>query len=231
MSRLTNAIAALGLSLAGAIAAQAEQVIVVELFTSQGCSSCPPADELMVELAGRNDVVALALHVDYWDYIGWKDEFADPAYTQRQKLYARAAGSRSIYTPQFVVQGVDHVVGYRPMDLAQVITQHYMQQQKSEIALTVDVQDGVVSVDPSGAVPEGAVLQIVTYKPEESVSIRRGENAGRTITYANIVTSWSLVDSWVGDAVSVPLTPAPGDQVVAIMQSAQMGRILAAARP
>lgn len=88
-----------------------EKTVVVELFTSQGCSSCPPADALLAELDKSADVIALALHVDYWDYIGWKDSFADPENTERQRGYARAAKARSIFTPQMVIGGVDHVIG------------------------------------------------------------------------------------------------------------------------
>jgi hypothetical protein len=98
--------------------------VVVELFTSQGCSSCPPADALLAELAERDDVLPLALHVDYWDYIGWADTFASPAFTERQKLYARAAGHRTIYTPQMVIGGVDQVVGFQPMEVADLIEAH-----------------------------------------------------------------------------------------------------------
>lgn len=89
--------------------------VVVELYTSQGCSSCPSADRVLEKLAGRDDILPLSLHVDYWDYIGWADTFADPAYTQRQKVYARNMGERMIYTPQMVINGGAHVVGNRPM--------------------------------------------------------------------------------------------------------------------
>ena len=92
--------------------------VVVELFTSQGCSSCPPADELLREMSKRPDVIALAFHVDYWDYIGWKDEFAHPGFTKRQKAYAKAAGERMVYTPQMIVHGVVRVVGHEPEALA-----------------------------------------------------------------------------------------------------------------
>ena len=102
-------------------AAAADRPVVVELYTSQGCSSCPPADAILAELADREDVIALAFHVDYWDYIGWKDIFADPANTLRQRNYARVAGARSVYTPQMIVDGQDHVVGTKPMKLAEHI--------------------------------------------------------------------------------------------------------------
>ena len=123
------------LSVASAGAARAESPVMVELFTSQGCSSCPPADALLAELADRDDVIAMALHVDYWDYIGWKDKFADPAFTKRQKLYAYAAGTRTIYTPQMIVNGREHVVGSKPMKLADLIERHKRTTQTAQVAL------------------------------------------------------------------------------------------------
>ena len=121
MIRFATATLALILSMTVSTARAAEPVVVVELYTSQGCSSCPPADKLLAELASRKDVLPLALHVDYWDYIGWADVFADPAYTKRQRAYARVAGSRSIYTPQMIVGGKDHVIGFKPMAVAGVM--------------------------------------------------------------------------------------------------------------
>ena len=105
--------------------AQAGGPVVVELYTSQGCSSCPPADAFLArELANRDDVIALALHVDYWDYIGWKDDFADPQHTDRQRDYARAAGQRTIYTPQMIIAGKDHVIGSHPAEVKKLIRAH-----------------------------------------------------------------------------------------------------------
>ena len=98
--------------------------VVVELFTSQGCSSCPPADAVLHDLASRDDVLPLALHVDYWDYIGWKDQFAKPSHTNRQKAYAHVGGRNMIYTPQMVVQGQEDVVGVKAMKLAELIEKH-----------------------------------------------------------------------------------------------------------
>lgn len=230
MSRLTNMIAALGFSMCGLLPAAADPVVVVELYTSQGCSSCPPADEILTELATRDDVIALALHVDYWDYIGWKDDFANPAFTQRQKHYAHVAGSRSIYTPQFIVQGRDHVVGYRPMELAAQISAHVAAQNSNGVDLTMTQAAGKLTVAPSGLVPVGAVLQVVTIVPERTVSIGRGENTGKTITYSNIVTSWRQVGDWSGQPVSLSVSTAEDEQVIAILQQKNAGPILAAAR-
>src|SRR6056297_1175836 len=101
-----------------------ERPVVVELFTSQGCSSCPPADAYLHKLAAREDVIALALHVDYWDYIGWKDSFGKAAWSDRQHGYAKAAGRGMVYTPQMIINGTDHVVGNRPKDVEYLIDRH-----------------------------------------------------------------------------------------------------------
>ncbi|MBL3586357.1 DUF1223 domain-containing protein [Rhodovulum sulfidophilum] len=205
--------------------------VVVELFTSQGCSACPPADALIAELAKRDDVIALALHVDYWDYIGWKDIFADPAFTRRQKAYAHAAGKRSIYTPQMVVEGADHVVGYRPMDLAQLIEAHALADSHVELGLARQgdmVTVTAVSAEPFG---EDVVLQIVRYRPEQQVDIKRGENAGKSLRYANIVEAWTPVARWNGaEPLSVSVQAAGEEPIVAILQRPGPGAILAAAR-
>ena len=104
--------------------AAADSPVVVELYTSQGCSSCPPADAFLHDLAKRDDVIALALHVDYWDYIGWKDSFAKPEYTDRQHAYAHAANATTVYTPQMVINGKDHVIGSRPMEVIDQVMRH-----------------------------------------------------------------------------------------------------------
>ena len=110
--------AALSIMSLGLPGAAQDSPVVVELFTSQGCAACPPADALLGELARHEDVIALALHVDYWDYIGWEDVFARPEFTQRQHAYGHAAGSTVVYTPQMIVGGQERVVGVRPMAVA-----------------------------------------------------------------------------------------------------------------
>ncbi|GAA0286283.1 DUF1223 domain-containing protein [Rhodovulum strictum] len=205
--------------------------VVVELFTSQGCASCPPADALIAELAKRDDVIPLALHVDYWDYIGWQDVFADPAYTRRQKAYARAIGQRSVYTPQIVVGGQDHVVGYSPMDVARLIEAHRVL--PSPVALSLERQGDSVTIRARSetSFDEDVVLQLVRYRPTEEVEITRGENAGQTYVYANIVDAWKAVARWDGAQPLVVTVQIEGEQpIVALIQKAGPGRILAAAR-
>lgn len=227
------ALMALGLSVGtGAQQAQAGSgPVVVELFTSQGCSSCPPADEMLGDLAGRDDVIALALHVDYWDYIGWKDIFADPKYTERQRSYARAAGHRSIYTPQFIVQGQDHVIGSKPMKLSDAIRKHQTNDDAVEIALTRS--GGKVRVDAQAKRGFGKrmLVQMVTYAPRQSVQIKRGENAGRTLDYHNVVSSWTQVTKWDGAApLRTNISVDEGASVVVIVQEPGFGQIIAAQR-
>ncbi|WP_147125404.1 DUF1223 domain-containing protein [Shimia ponticola] len=214
-----------------AASVQAQTTTVVELYTSQGCSSCPPADAFLHELAKQDDVIALALHVDYWDYIGWKDEFASPAYTERQKAYARVAGSRTVYTPQMVIGGVDHVVGTRPEQVAAKLTEHMMKEASVDLTATRDGDKATVMI---GAVPgatEAMVVQLVTYNPSATVDIKRGENAGKTLTYANVVTSWTALDAWNGKSPLTLTADIPnGEPAVIIVQRQGPGAIMAAAK-
>jgi hypothetical protein len=208
------------------------RLVVVELFTSQGCSSCPPADAFLHELSQRDDVIALALHVDYWDYIGWKDSFAQPAFTQRQKAYAKTAGRRSVYTPQMIVSGQDHVVGTHEQDAKSLIKRHADVQTGVRVALE-RAQDGQLLIrgDAGQGVAGPLVVHLVRYIPSQRVEITRGENAGRQMDYANVVTEWSTIGEW---DLSGPLqikAPAAGSQpAVVILQRKGAGPILAAAR-
>lgn len=213
--------------------ALADGPVVVELFTSQGCAACPPADELLAELAGHDDVIALALHVDYWDYIGWADTFADPAFTQRQHGYAHAASSTVVYTPQMVVGGVDHVGGHRPMIVAETIAAHRTAPDPVDVAVETTDEGWQVRATWAGAETDrpAMVVQIVTYIPEQDVEITRGENAGLTTTYHNIVQSWQTVAEWSGvDAFEAQVLPTGNSQHVVIVQAVDHGEILGAAR-
>lgn len=221
-----------GLAFIGAAKAD-DRPVVVELYTSQGCSSCPPADAYLADLAGRDDVIPLALHVDYWDYIGWKDAFADPQFTTRQKAYAAAAGRRSIYTPQMIVNGQEHVVGNHPKDVAALISRHASHDVPVELTLQRTGETLQIVAVPQ-IKPRRTVVQLVRYLPQRSVQIRSGENAGRTISYVNIVTSWERLDHW---DMRTPLTLSAKvkgtEPVVVILQEVTKkgpGRILNAAR-
>ncbi len=195
------------------------KAVVVELFTSQGCSSCPPADEFLHELAKRDDVVALALHVDYWDYIGWKDSFAQPEFADRQRRYAAANGRRMIYTPQMVINGREHVVGNSPKDVSAMIEKHLNSSVSVEVQLNRVGDDILIHAEPAAHINEPLAVRVVRYEPVSAVDIKRGENAGRTISYANVVTEMAQVASWNGQETLDLKVPAAGDQpVVVILQ-------------
>lgn len=205
--------------------------VVVELYTSQGCSSCPPADELLGKLAKRDDVIALSLHVDYWDYIGWKDIFASPQYTDRQHAYARAAGKRMVYTPQMVIAGQDLVVGTKPGEVGRLIRAH--NNAPSQVGITVERNGDQVQItaDPLVKGLGELVVQMVRFTDGETVRIKRGENAGRKLAYHNVVTEWSVLKTWNGSSALTFSANIPGnDECVIIVQAANHGSILAAAR-
>lgn len=231
MSRIRRwaAAAALGAVLVSG-PALAERLVVIELFTSQGCSSCPPADALLTELTARDDVLPLALHVDYWDYIGWADSFASTAFTARQKAYARAAGRRTIYTPQMVVSGTHQLVGTRAMELGELIEAHSARPET--VTLRLERAGGKVQIRAEAEAPlaRPVLIQLVRYEPEQTVEILRGENEGRTVTYSNIVTDWQVVGRWAGDAPLSLTADAPGSNPAAvILQEDRPGAVVAAA--
>ncbi|NVK14866.1 MAG: DUF1223 domain-containing protein [Rhodobacteraceae bacterium] len=210
----------------------ADEPVVVELYTSQGCSSCPPADALLHELAARQDVLPLALHVDYWDYIGWKDKFADPSHTKRQKGYAQAGGRRMIYTPQMIIMGQDDVVGADALAVDKAIARH--QKTPRPVSLSVSRSDGdlVIRLEPRAQIAPGPFLvQLVRFTPQRKVSITRGELAGKSFTYANVVEDWQVAANWDGAGSLEISVPAPGSNPAAVVvQAAPFGRIIAAAR-
>lgn len=223
---------------AGAVAAQTEPPrapVVVELFTSQGCSSCPPADALLAELSKRTDVLPLALHVDYWDYIGWTDEFAHPAFSKRQKTYARNAGRRMVYTPQMIVGGHFEVAGYKPEKVLAAIAAEKAIRPKVRIDLqTGDNGSLTVRVTPLDSLDRPTDIILVRFIPVANVQIERGENAGKAMTYTNIVTDWIEIGKWSGQSAAefaVPATPKSDAMSGAVLvQSAGLGDVLSAAR-
>jgi hypothetical protein len=206
--------------------------VVVELFTSQGCSSCPPADEIMSELAAREDVIALSLHVDYWDYIGWKDEFADPAHGARQRSYAAQAGRRSIYTPEMIVNGVSDIVGAKPMELAMAIEKHKAESAKVSLQITRQA-NGQVAILAEALADELGAMDVVMlrYQPTRISSITRGENAGRTLEYVNVTQDWQVLGSWDGkSALSMSAAAADDLPIAVLVQAENQGPIRAAAQ-
>lgn len=214
------------------IAAEAEgSPIVVELYTSQGCSSCPPADALLEELSRNPQILALALHVDYWDYLGWQDSLASPAFTQRQKDYAHAAGERTIYTPQAIVNGAERVVGSDAQALMAAVMHEMSRPALAKV--TLSRSGGGIVIDAGALGPfEGPVdVLLVRFLPLAKVSILHGENAGKSISYVNTVTSLSRLASWSGEApLSIRAEIGGDDATAVLLQGAGMGRIVAAAR-
>jgi hypothetical protein len=180
---------------------------VVELFTSQGCNSCPPADAVLAELAERGEVVALGFHVDYWDYLGWKDTLARPENTERQKLYGKAFGKREVYTPQAVINGRIHVKGGKRGAVKAALSELERTGQGLTVDITVTRAGESVVIDAAG-LPGGkgdAHLVLVQFDAMRPVAIERGENKGKTISYANPVTSVQTAGMWHGKAARFEL--------------------------
>jgi hypothetical protein len=196
---------------------------VVELFTSQGCSSCPPADKLLAELAERSDLVALTLPVDYWDYLGWKDTLAHPLFSARQRGYAYARGDRQVYTPQAVVNGSKPCLGSDRAQVEQSIAG--AGPQGLPVPLTVSERDGIVTVGIEAAPDRTAIaeLWVLPVMRSQTVPIGRGENEGRTVTYANVVRGMTRLGEWRGGSAQfeLPLAAArgDGDGYVVLLQS------------
>ena len=191
--------------------ALAEPRAVVELFTSQGCSSCPPADKVIGELAKDPSVIALSMPIDYWDYLGWKDTLADARFSARQQAYSRVRGDRGVYTPQVVVNGSAHLVGSDRAGIEDAIGDT----RKADGVMSVPVSMALagkqitVSVAASGKAPAAmhGEIWICSISKEVSIAIGRGENRGREVTYHNVVRNLLKVGDWNGSAGSwtVPL--------------------------
>ncbi|MFQ5956043.1 MAG: DUF1223 domain-containing protein [Kiloniellales bacterium] len=203
---------------------------VVELFTSQGCSSCPPADAFLGELAKRPDVIALGFHVDYWDYIGWKDPFASPDFTNRQRAYAQALGRRYVYTPQMVVDGMSHATGSRVGEVERLIAQRHGSQ-RLPVRLVRGGPDRLkVSVgSAAGAGP--ADVWFVTYTRARTTDVARGENSGRRLTDYNIVRRITHLGRWAGAAADFTATlgEEEADGCAVLVQAEGHGEILGSA--
>ncbi len=225
--RASLAVASL-IASSAAFAADAAHPTVVELFQSQGCSSCPPAAANVRAISDRPDVLALAFEVDYWDRLGWKDTFSSPAWTARQYSYARAMGRDGVYTPQVVVNGRAEGDGLDAGGLAALIDRGERGAGGPSVAF-----DGRTVRVGQGAVPAGgADVWLARYDPRVvEVEVRRGENAGRTLPHKDVVRDMVLLGHWDGRAASFPV-PAGGAGLAeaAIVQAAGAGPILAAAK-
>lgn len=214
-----------GLSPLAALAA--ERPVVVELFTSQGCSSCPPANAYLRDLSkDRADVLPLAFHVTYWDRLGWKDPFSLEAATQRQDLYGRRFGDGS-YTPEIVVDGAAGMVGSRRGDVGAAI-ERAKRNSRTAAAISVTKNGQQVSIQVGAGSGSGRIL-LIGFDREHTTAVGRGENGGRTLTEANTVRSIRPVGQWSGAALRIN-EQFPEGQDVAVVLEAPDGQIVGAAR-
>lgn len=172
--------------------------IVVELFTSQGCSSCPAADKMLSALADSPDVLPLSLHVDYWDYLGWEDSFASPEFTKRQEAYARAAGERTVYTPQLIIDGQDTAVAPGPAQLAGLIDAHRVAPALVSLNRETSQNGDSIEIMPLSELANPVDVVLVSYVPSRTVEIKAGENRGRSMNYVNVVLSLDKLADWDG---------------------------------
>lgn len=210
------------------MAAQAEtRPVVVELFTSQGCSSCPPADALLAELAQRPDVIALGFHIDYWDGLGWKDPLSSPEATARQRDYARQFGRRQVYTPQLVVDGTDEAVGSDRAAIAAALKKA-TRDALAPVAFAKD-RHSVAIAAGTGSGPQHAKVLLVRYAQKRTSRVTAGENTGRTLDDANGVESLTPLGAWTGTAVTFPVEPPAAGEGLAVLVQAPDGHILGAA--
>ena len=233
LSTLAVLLVALGIPAAHS---QQKPPVVVELFTSQGCSSCPPADNFLGDLAKRPDVLALAFHVDYWDYIGWKDPYAFHEATERQRKYSRNFSLSYIYTPQMVVNGVTQGVGSDRIDIDALITKAAAHS-VARPSFSLDRKgDGLVVRVGAGETKGPATVWLACYDREQVTKVLRGENGGSTLTNYHVVREFESLGTWKGPAVelSVPdeevaeFMNEPNRGIAVLLQVEGTGQILAA---
>ena len=236
MGRVAASILAIAAALTTGHAARAADIRgVVELFTSQGCSSCPPADRYLAELAKDPGLVVLSWPVDYWDYIGWKDTFASPTFTARQRGYAAARESNQVYTPQAVIDGAVHAVG---SDRDHVEEELATRASALSASIAVSDRDGKLSVDvtPKANAKGPATLWLVRVLRSANVAIGRGENKGRRVSYTNVVRDATAIGQWSGGPMHFDVARpklAEGEGLVVLLQPGTVtnpGPILAAAK-
>lgn len=211
---------------------------VIELFTSQGCSSCPPADALLKTYAERKDILALSLPIDYWDYLGWKDTFASPHNTERQRAYAKGFGIGPVYTPQAVINGMGQALGSSKKDIDEAIEQTATALDPRRVTVRFLREPNSIIIATSG-VPDGtevkeATIWLAVVQKSGSVPIKRGENSGKSLSYTNIVRQLTPVGLWNGKPMTIQLAqaaimrPETEDLIVLIQET--NGPIIGAAR-
>ncbi len=236
LSRVGVLGAALILAFMPPVLAREAPPTVVELFTSQGCSSCPPADAFLGELAGRDDVIALSFHVDYWDYLGWKDPFSSRAATERQRAYMRSLHGRMVYTPQMVIDGRVGAVGSRREEILRIIARERQREHTQvPIEATLD-ENGLVTLRiPRRTFDGTAAVWFLEFVPRRVTRVAAGENEGRTLTDHNVVRTIRRLGTWTGKPFEVTVSlgelAQQGDMGCAVLvQQGDVGPILGAAR-
>jgi hypothetical protein len=198
---------------------------VIELFTSQGCSSCPPADKLAGELARDPSLIVMSLAVDYWDYLGWKDTLALPGHTNRQRAYSRARGDREVYTPQVVVNGVAHVLGSDKAAIDSALAKTGKKPGMLTLPVNLSVSGNQISVSvPAAKDATSGEIWLCPITRSVPIEVARGENSGHTLTYHNVVRRWVKLGDWTGAArtFTVPasdVTSVGGDAVAVVVQA------------
>ena len=215
--------------------AAAPRPVIVELFTSQGCSSCPPADAFLEELKAKPGVVALSYHVDYWDYLGWRDTLGSAEFSQRQYDYAHSRGDKNIYTPQMIINGGNHFVGNQTSKVSAGIdgARASTGAQWVDIAMSDNKTDVMINI-AAGEPTKEATLWLMAFAPSVSVEIKKGENAGKIIAYYNVVRKMVPAGMWHGGATKIVLPkssviPEDCKGWVALLQEGKVGPVIGAA--
>jgi Uncharacterized secreted protein len=227
MTRTATVLAGLVLAAGSALPALGEQQspVVVELFTSQGCSSCPPANANLITLSQRPDVLVLSFAVTYWDRLGWKDTFGKPEFTDRQVIYEPPLQQFGPYTPQMVVNGRTTAVGNRLDEIERLI-----EDAAPLSGPALDLGTAMLTIAAGQAPVAGADVWRVVYDPRTvEVPIGSGENIGRTLAHTHVVHALENLGDWTGAALELPVTPAPsGYKSAILLQTKNGGPILAA---
>jgi hypothetical protein len=218
---------------AGATEAQAPRA-VIELFTSQGCSACPPADAKLIELARDPDLIALTLHVDYWDYLGWEDTLAQAAFSERQRGYAEQRGDRGVFTPQMVINGLYACIGSDARAIEASLTSAARHTTRLPVPLRLERDGRDLTIALLAGHEGGGEIWLLRVEPVVSVKIERGENRGREARYGNVVREMTRLAAWDGSRmqVAVRLPDGTGNFVVLVQHhtDGKPGRIIGAAQ-
>jgi len=221
----------------------AQNLVVVELFTSQGCNSCPPADEVLADFSRQENILALSYNIDYWDYLGWKDTLGQPACTARQKKYNSIMGKSGVYTPQMIIQGSEDLIGSKANladDMVARARKNITELQPADFKMSFAYMGEMIDLKINASADRGinekdATIWIIGYDFEETVTIKSGELKGQTRKYHNVVKSIKRIGSWMGEEIKLTLSKKDlgegvYDAYAVLLQHDDTGPIIAAAR-